>query len=72
MAWTDIFDRDFEKRVRTLMAEWRIPGVAVVLVPNEEGVESIYFTYTDDTLTDKAITKEACQLSIKHILYADP
>lgn len=72
MAWTDIFDRDFEKRVRTLMAEWRIPGVAVVLVPDEDGVEPIYFTHTDGTLTDKAITKEACQMSIKHILYADP
>ena len=54
------------------MAEWRIPGVAVVLVPDEDGVEPIYFTHTDDTLTDKAITKEACQMSIKHILYADP
>jgi len=32
---TDILDRAFQQRIRQLMTEWHIPGVAVVLVPDE-------------------------------------
>jgi len=72
MAWTDIFDQEFEARIRMLMAEWHVPGIALVLVPDEEGVAPIYLTHTDKSLTDKPITKKACQVCLIRMMHADP
>jgi hypothetical protein len=71
--WTSILDEGFENGLRDLMRDWRVPGLALVLVPDENEVAPIFFTHGEKTMGRQPVTKTVCMRTTRWtLLTSDP